>query len=346
MLCTIGSSGFSRELYSISENETQDSLFIRSLRSHPHVTLEFARRIQRLEIRSSSNNLILIRYEPNTRVNMVGSFDYKWLSLSLGLLSFKASETYRKGNTTQFSVRASFSGKRIWNTNFIQLFSGFYLANPDVADKSWNALKDSFPRRPDLNTVTLFSNLHYCFNPSKFSYRAALWQLDRQEKSAGSFIAGLSYRLTLISSDSNQTLIPPSLYPDFKSEYRIINYRQANFTFHGGYIHTFVYRKYWFLTLYFLPGISLESGYYVPEDHQNRFFRSHVTAASEFRFIVGYNGDRWFGGLSSHSISFSGNQNQGISIDNNFNWSRLFVGYRFGAVNRKNKQSLLGRIGL
>ena len=331
------STSFSVSAQTESANATkQDSLYVTKFTDRPHLTFELANRSQRIDIRNPDLDTFLLRYQPNTSTNFIASFDYRWLSLSLGLLSLQAGDSYRKGTSSQFSLRASFNGRRLWNTNFIQVYKGYYLTNPLVANPEWNAKTDQYPQRPDLSTVTVFSNLFYCFSPEKFSYRAALWQLDRQEKSAGSFLAGLSLRLHRMDSDTGQSLIPASIAYLFKPENRLIAQSVTNFNINAGYVHTFVVRHSWFLTLYFVPGISIQNSYYLSEDKQIRNQQNKVTGTSEFRFILGYNGNRWYSGISSYSISFSGNRNLGVSVNDNYNWFRLFVGYRLRPVDRSN----------
>jgi hypothetical protein len=311
------------------KKKSQDTTFIKSFRVHPHLTFEFARRVQTIEIRSPKNDLTYIRYAPNSLFNLVASFDYRWLSVSLGLLKIPADVD--NGQTNQFSLRASFNGRRIWNTNFLQVYQGYYLQNPDQIDPSGELAKSNLRVRPDISSITLFSNLAYCFNPEKFSYRAALWQLDRQEKSAGSFVAGASYRLNIMLSDSSTGMIPKQLEQDFEPGRRLVSQRLSNLTFHGGYIHTFVFKKYWFITLYLLPGISTQGGTYLAEDGLVRKNSNRITVANEFRFIAGYNADAWFTGLSTHTLSFSGNRRLEIWVDNNYTWFRVFAGFRFRA---------------
>jgi hypothetical protein len=326
--------------------ESHDSSYVRSFRSQPHLTFEFARRRQKIDIRNPNLDTFLLRYEANTRTNFLVSFDYKWLSLSLGLFSFGASEADRKGNSSQFSLRASYNGARWWNSNFYQSYTGFFLTNPLSSYPNWNPTTDQYPQRPDVKTSTFFSNLYYCFSPTNFSYRAALWQLDRQEKSAGSFLAGASMRFYSLISDSGITLIPPSQIPLFDSQSLIVSQRVSNFSLNVGYVHTFVYQKSWFLTVYFVPGLSLQNGYYQPQGMQIRSDRSKVTGTSEFRIILGYNGDKWYGGISSYSISYAGSKNVGTWIDNNYNWFRLFWGVRLSPPERSNNGGLLDKIGL
>ena len=312
----------------------QNPDFISTFKDRPHLTFELASRNQNVVIRNPDAENIQLTYQPNTRSNFLANFDYRWLSLSLGLISFQSSDGDRKGESKQFSFRASFNGKRFWNSNFIQIFNGYYLTNPQVTNPSFNPQSDFYPYRPDLTTTTFFSNLFYCFNPDKFSYRASLYQLDRQERSAGSIIAGVSLRMHRMLSDPNQSLIPIELAPQFKPEFRLISQSATNVNFNVGYVHTFVYKHSWFLTLYFVPGISIQNSYYLSEDKQIRNQQNKATAVSEFRFILGYNGDNWYSGISSYSISFAGKRDLGVWVDDNYSWFRMFVGYRFKAADR------------
>ena len=312
----------------------QNPDFISTFKDRPHLTFELASRNQNVVIRNPDAENIQLTYQPNTRSNFLANFDYRWLSLSLGLISFQSSDGDRKGESKQFSFRASFNGRRFWNSNFIQIFNGYYLTNPQVANPSFNPQSDFYPYRPDLTTTTFFSNLFYCFNPDKFSYRASLYQLDRQERSAGSIIAGVSLRMHRMLSDPNQSLIPIELAPQFKPEFRLISQSATNVNFNVGYVHTLVYKHSWFLTLYFVPGISIQNSYYLSEDKQIRNQPNKATAVTEFRFIIGYNGDNWYSGISSYSISFAGKRDLGVWVDDNYSWFRMFVGYRFKSADR------------
>jgi hypothetical protein len=141
-------------------------------------------------------------------------------------------------------------------------------------------------------------------------------------------------------------MIPSVLYTDYQAQNRAVALRQSTFTFHGGYVHSFVSPKDLFLTLYFLPGIAVESGAYLPEDNILRIFNSEAAFATELRFITGYNGDRWFGGLSLHSIAFAGNRSGELWVNTSMGSARLFCGYRFAQVDRSKSPKLLRFFGL
>ena len=323
-----------------------DSVYIKPFSNRPQLTFEFARRTQQFDLVNPANQRQIVSYQPNTRVNFLGTLDYRWLSLSLGIFSFGAAEHKKKGDTEQFALRFSINGRRIWNSNVFQLYQGYYLSNPQNTIPNWNPQTEIYPQRPDIFTFTWFSNLYYCFSPQRFSYRAALWQLEKQQQSGGSFIAGLSYRFNLIDSDENQSMIPSVLYNDYQPQNRAIAVRQSTLTFHGGYVHSFVNSKDLFLTLYFLPGIAIESGAYLPEDNILRIFNSEGAFATEFRFITGYNGDSWFGGLSLHSIAFAGNRSGELWVNTSMGSVRLFCGYRFREIDRTKTPRFLRAIGL
>lgn len=323
-----------------------ESSYIKSFRSNPHFTFELARRRQVLNLRNADLDTLSFVYEPNTRTNLIFSFDYKWLSISFGLLSLPTADSRLKGNSNQFSLRSNFNGKRILSSVFLQYYEGFYLSNPQAIDPTWNVLTDSFPQRSDVSTSTLFGNIYYLFKPDNFSFRAALWQLDRQERSAGSFLAGASIRFFGFSSDSMRTLVPEQAQALFGSDRLVVAQRVSNVSFNFGYVHTFVYKKAWFFTLYFVPGLSIQNSLYQAENSQIIREPGQVVGMSEFRMILGYNGDKWFGGLSSYSISFASNNRSKVWIENNYNWFRIFAGFRLNAPGPERKAKLLQKIGL
>jgi hypothetical protein len=173
-----------------------------------------------------------------------------------------------------------------------------------------------------------------------------LWQIDRQERSAGSFVAGASLRFYGMVADSGITLIPQEVQPLYNSNQLVIAQRVSNFNFNVGYVHTFVYDKSWFATIYFVPGISIQNSYFQAEGQQIIRDPGQILGMSEFRLVLGYNGEQWFGGISSYSIGFSGNDKQSLWIDNSYNWFRMFAGFRLNAPGLNRKARFLERIGL
>jgi len=323
-----------------------DTNYIRSYSSNPHITFDIARRLEAIELQSPIRDTLALRYEVNSRFNVITSFDYRWLSIAFSLFNFQSLDGNKKGSSNTFSLRLNANGRRIWSTNFIQVNEGFHLSNPLTAYPLWNGLSDQYPQRPDMTSVTLFSNISYCFKPEQFSYRASLWQLDRQEKSAGSFITGLSMRVGVLLSDTNQTLVPTSLFDQYPVQTRLVEQRTSNLSFNFGYIHTFVYKRNWFLTIYLLPGLSFQNGIYRTQDLNFRSYQSEITGSSEFRFVLGHNGDTWFYGLSSHSFAYSGNQRMELRVNNSYSAFRIFCGYRFKAPDRTKGPKILRKIGL
>lgn len=329
----------------LGAQNTIDTSFIRPFTDRPQLTFEFAQRNQKIDLVNPANEKQKISYEPNNRINFITSFDYRWLSLSLGLFSFDGDDGAQKGSTQQFALRFSINSKRVWNSNFLQLYNGYYLSNPQEIPQ-WVPAQNSFPIRPDISTLTWFSNIYYCFSPSSFSYRAALWQLERQEKSAGSFLAGASYRFNWITSDESTTMIPAALYSDYAEANRAVAVQQSTLAFHAGYVHTFVARKYWYFTVFFMPGLAVENGFYKADDLIQRSFESELAAAAELRLVGGYNGDRFFCGMSGHSITYSGTRKADLWVNTSTSTARLFAGYRFQKVDRTKGPKLLRFVGL
>lgn len=86
-----------------------------------------------------------------------------------------------------------------------------------------------------LHQSALQANFQYVFNHRRFSYPAAFSQTYLQKKSAGSWLAGLSFRQTAVKADANAASGLPSL-----------RLRMAMLGIGGGYGYNFVHRQWLF----------------------------------------------------------------------------------------------------
>lgn len=156
----------------------------------------------------------------------------------------------------------------------------------------------------DVNKLLLFSNklnLLYSFN-SRFSYAAAMKQSKIQRRSAGSFIAGLSWAVwDILILDEN-----PSWYDMYE-----FNYFYQRFSIGAGYGYNLVLgRQHWLLHASLVPMWS----FYEMQGYRSKgvvtresYPYGHFAFAGTARAGVYYRwGDRW-------SVGFSGVVNQMVS---------------------------------
>lgn len=196
---------------------------------------------------------------------------------------------------------------------------GYYLDNT----------KDFFPGWKEGDAYIQFPNLRYLnfkgvtgfVTNAKFSLRALHSQADRQIKSAGTFFPNLSYRYYIISDESS--LLEQS------STQRTDN---LEFILAVGYLHTFVYRASYFLSVGLTPGYGILS-----MKLQTRTINETVTNHQtnqlywlQAKATTGYNGIRFYAGLSAELTSLQYTQEHSdVQTFNSRAVFNLFLGYRF-----------------
>jgi hypothetical protein len=177
---------------------------------------------------------------------------------------------------------------------------------------------------------TYFGNFSYVFNHRKYSHLATLWQLEQQRKSAGSPLFTMSFNRYKISGDSS--IVP---MPAVESlEQTLLNRDAFNVNFAVGYTHTFVLKE----CIFFNTGMNLGFGTQIKFAENNLGTRLKSEPAPsvsyDFSFTTGYNGEKFFGGISAYVYSFVDELVSGAPHNYTFGKARVFFGYRV-----KNKKS-------
>lgn len=255
--------------------------------------------------------------------------DYKWLTFEYAHRVNSTDNDGLYGHTENFGIGFGFTMPKWYFRNFLESYDGYHLTDPDFVKIGYLDSAGHYPYRPDVYTIRYLATWNWVVNSDKYSSMASLWQLERQEKSAGSLILGTTYGISLIGADSS--LIPLAQRDNFPEASRLTVSRHQAFTLNVGYHYTFVLSNShkWFLHLGLNPGIGVFWGAsYDNEADQVINSPGSAGIASEGRFIVGYNGDRWYFGFTSIGYgAFGGGGDNPISNFNSYN--RLYLGYRF-----------------
>ncbi len=235
-------------------------------------------------------------YRPNTNYNVGVGFNYRWLGINLG---FKApgfnNDDDQRGKSKWLDLQAYIYMRKLNIDFYGQSFEGYYLANDDLLQHE-PVGRDYFLRN-DIQTRNLGANVEYLFNGKKFSYRAVYLQNERQLKSAGSFIvgAGLHYHHTRADS----SLIPNKdlIYAAYGAGQDYNRSGIASLTVNGGYAHTLIIAKNFFLTGSAVLGAGVNHATLKNEAtafDQNTF---GVQLNAIGRLGAGYNSDRFYAGI-------------------------------------------------
>src|SRR5690606_523992 len=179
-------------------------------------------------------------------------------------------------------------------------------------------------QRPDIETRNIGITGNYTFNYNKFSFRSAYNFAERQLRSAGSFVVFGSLNSFRVEADS---ALLGSRYANAYGELSdLYSVKTTALSIAPGYAYNLIYKGFFLNgTLAVGPSHNWLSYEVIDKPSVNDFkFSAFVTV----RISLGYNGERFFGGLS-----FT-NQGRAARFENiemtNINSSfKILLGYRF-----------------
>lgn len=292
------------------------------------VTLQGTRNNLLLDVINPNNSNQIINYSSNSPHAMGIGIDYKWLTLELMHPNpFKQELKGEKGRTEVRSIGFGITKQTWWFKTYLRTFKGVYWSNVESYFPGYLKIAKSYPQRNDFSNSVLYAGGYFSFNHKKYSHMASLWQLHQQKKSAGSFVLGAS--TVLYASTADSSMVPSYLLPSFGKDQSIVNSYTSNYTFSAGYVHTFVYKKKFFLHLGIMPGISLQNNTSFLTDGSKKSYRAEWGSSTEARFAAGYNSHRYFWGISTESYIFSGDLQKGGVLQYGYGYFRVFAGKRF-----------------
>ena len=210
-------------------------------------------------------------YTPNNPISLGGGFMWKNTALSLSFgYGFGFLRDKEKGKTKAFDFQFHSYGRMFLYDIYIQKYRGFY--NDD----------DGIVLYPDLKIEQYGLNWQYVFNKKKFSYMAAFDQNERQRKSAGSFLLGGGVYQSKIESDSAFVVDNEKVF------------RKFQFGLNGGYAHTWVLGRRWFVSGSVSVGVNFGTETF------GRIFKEpfKISPTVLSRVAAGYNRESWALGFS------------------------------------------------
>lgn len=283
--------------------------------------LYFSRKFTSLELEKSSGSRL--RYQPNTPLNMGVGITYHMLTVNLAYgFSFLNPED-GKGKTKYLDLQTHFYARE-WTIDLLgQFYKGYYLTPKGLAARS----PDSFYIRPDIRIDMIGGAAYHLSNSDRFSYRAPMFQDEKQKKSAGSWLFGGEIYYGTIKADS--AVVPSAL----KEQYTQGGVRSLRFLKIGpgaGYAHTFIIASDFFCMA------SLQANLGVEFTHQSgglvgKGERVSLSPGYIYRLVLGY--DK---GLFNVNISAVGNQ---LNIKSGVSDDKILIGtgaYRLTFTRRFN----------
>lgn len=222
-----------------------------------------------------------ISYRPNTPITLGIGATYQWLTINLAF-GFKFLNQYKssRGETNYLDLQSHVYGRRSIIDFNGQFYKGFY-------QKPITTPEEPYYIRPDIGITQIGLNYEYLFNWRKFSFRAAMLQSERQLKSAGTPLLGISTHYFITSADSS--FVPDNpLYNGLQDVSRLRNFDIGP---SAGYAYTLVVAHRIFLMGAFTAqfNVNFAKGEYADQE------KTQITLSPNYmaRIALGYQRPKW-----------------------------------------------------
>lgn len=207
-----------------------------------------------------------------------------------------------------------------WGLDFFtQKYEGFYVAGlPRVS-----LLDNGVAVRSDITLRSSGVNGFYVFNKRSFSLRSAYNFAERQYTSGGSWVLAGTFNTSNFDSDS--VVLTKRLRANAGIGKTFGDLTFTTFSLAPGYTYNLIFKN-WFLNISLAWGPAHHWIFYVDETGRPRY-DIIINTFIDNRIALGYNSDRWFGGVSfvnlMRQVKFSEFQ-----VTTNATNFKLLVGYR------------------
>ncbi len=202
---------------------------------------------------NTSNRL---KYLPKGQYNFGVGANFRFFGIGLAAkLPFMQNGDEKHGKTSRFGLQTYlYCGK--FSIDVLAYFmNGYYLKDSYEKLSSYTKYKEY--QRPDMSSANIGVTLNYIFNNSKFSYKAAFDDTEKQKRNAGSLIAGGSFFSYQTKADS--AIVPREIKESYFSKSRDIT-KSGVLAFNAniGYAYSFIFLKNGIFTLSYILGTGIE----------------------------------------------------------------------------------------
>jgi len=263
------------------------------------------------------------RYKP-AMPGVVGlSLKIKKVYISAAVQLPASSSLKKTYGTTKFrNININIQGRIVNWGLFYRDYKGFYLNDYQKFYPNWNKDSLGFPKSPGLRIIEGGLNVGFNFNKN-FSMNAAFAQGERQKKSAGSFLMGISERYQRVEADTN--FVPTTQEQYYPNLDKLIYGNFTSTILSLGFGYQFVKGK-----VHFTPVLMAGAGFQFQsyeQTNKKRFWINYPTYAN-FKTQLGYNGDHFFANLI-YQNEFNSIPIKESRIRLRHQWIELGIGLRF-----------------
>mgnify|MGYP001178242065 CR=1 FL=1 len=330
MLCTPSHAQFSVFLNSLLNGDSTkgpdyDTAYIASYRDDLVISPVMAHLSSNVSLtRTDDEELDL---STNSPVQYGLALDYKWLGIEYtASIPGLSSVDEARGPTESRGLGFGYTGRKWWFRNSLRFSKGFHVEDPTLVDPDWTE-GEPYPQRPDMETVTYMATLSRGFNTQRYSHTAALWQMERQKRSAGSWVVGGTFWFTRTTVDSS--LVPVYQRQLYEAPPTVTSVRRWVMGITGGYTHTFSLWGRGFVNLMLVPGIGAQQQMLGTSDGRSLNVGWSAALTTETRIGAGYVGDNWYAALTAYNFLSTGYVTPDVELSNGLASARLAAGWRF-----------------
>jgi len=326
LLLLISSEILAGEKDSTNQDQTKyDTNYIKSYRDWFHITAVSVNKQTGLSM-VNINETKDLSFSTNNPFEYGLAIDYEWITFEY-THTIKGLEfaNKKKGESSSSSLRFGLTGRKFRMSTFYRYTIGFHMENVEDWVPDWFDYNNAYPYHEDLESFVLAFSLYYTFNHKRYSNTAALWQIDRQLKSAGSPVIGFQTNLEGIFA------LSPLFTSDSLSKKFLNVSEAANFKvgLTGGYMHTFAIKKRFYIHLALLQGFLYSVGTTTYFDSEESIHSKTLGISIYGRITAGYNGDKWYGGFFYVGDAFINDVLSDNYESTSYDYYRIYVGYRF-----------------
>ena len=290
--------------------EYQDKFFIWPVLKHRSLTFEVSDR---------KNDKQAVLFKPNNTAAMGFGFYLFEVGFEIAFaipINERQKEIFgdTKARDLQINVLTKSWGIDLYH----QKYSGFY------KDDQRTKIVIDGSKRPDIDTRNFGISGVYIFNHRKFSLRSSYNFAERQLRKKGSFI--VYGTINSFKANADSAMLSPAMRVGFRNGSSFEDIKYTTLSVAPGYSYNYVLKKF-FVNGTLTVGPAHHWVYYQEENGAEHYDVS-FNATTIFRFAVGYNSDRIFGGIG-YSIQTRAVTFEDVRFENSSDLIRFLIGYRF-----------------
>lgn len=304
-----------------SERDSIRAKYVKMYPDHFFVWPVIKKRSLDVEAESLINDKQTVAFKPNNSVSLgLGCYVFEVAVELAFAVPIQEQSTYKYGKTDASDLQLNLIGKYWGFDLYRQKYQGFYMddsASPILRD-------EAFPQRSDIVTRNFGASGIYTFNRDKFSLRSSFNFAEQQLYSRGSWF--VSSTVNSFKMDGDSIILSIDQPERFSKVADFVSLRYTTLGVAPGYSHNFIYKNF-FLNITFGLGPA-HNWIYLKRSSGEENYTVGINSISTLRFGIGYNADRFFGGVAfvnqSRSIKI-----EDFRVTNTSGFFRMIIGYRF-----------------